>query len=107
MVGGGEVDKKIKTDGKKQKKSRPHRLRAGRDCDHGAYENALFDELNATLQELVERFALEHAVLQECKVDELMYDSVLLAKVGKQLLLLVFLLGDGLLGVGFVVFLLL
>ena len=39
---------------------------------------SLFDEVDASLEEFVEGFSLEHSVLQECEVDELVNDVVAL-----------------------------
>ena len=63
--------------------------------------------IDGTLEEGVECGALQHAVLKQGKVDELVHDVVLGGKVGDDLLLLLLLLVDGLLGVGLVVLLLL
>ena len=56
------------------------------------------DKFYASLEELIECFALQHAVLQECEVNELMDNSVVSSKTAEDVVLLVLLLLDSLLG---------
>lgn len=65
------------------------------------------DKVDRAFEERVESRALEHAVLKQRKVYELMHYSVVLCVVGNNLLLLVALLGNRLLRVLDIVFLLL
>ena len=62
-------------------------------------------QVDGALEEAVEGFALEHAVLKKGEVDELMDYGIVLGVVGEDGVLLFTLLVDGLLGVGLVVFL--
>ena len=59
----------------------------------------LTNHFNRTLQELVESCALKHSVLQECEVDKLMDNLVVLGVVGDNLVLLVTEVVDGLLSI--------
>lgn len=67
----------------------------------------LLNQVNRAFEELVERRTLEHTVLQQCQVDELMHNFVAFGIVADYLVALVTLLVHGLLGVLRVVFLLL
>jgi hypothetical protein len=43
----------------------------------------LFHQLNAALNEVVQCFACEHVVLQQCDVDELLYGVVNVGSIGQ------------------------
>lgn len=61
--------------------------------------SALLDHADASLEEGVEGGTLEHAVLQQGEVDELMYDIVVLSVIGYDVVALLLLVVHGLLGV--------
>lgn len=67
----------------------------------------LLDQVYATFEELIERLTLQHAILQQSEVDELMNDRVTLGILGNHTLFLVFLLLDSLLSLSLLVFILL
>ena len=50
----------------------------------------LFNHFNATLNEVVQRFAFQHAVLQQCQVDELFNNLVVVGKASVNIVLLRF-----------------
>ena len=61
-------------------------------------DESLFDQIHASLQELIERFTFKHSVLKQGEVDELVDDRVVLSIVGNHGLFLVLLFLYGLLG---------
>lgn len=61
--------------------------------------SALLDHADASLEEGVEGSTLEHAVLQQGEVDELMYDIVVLSIIGYDVVALLLFVAHGLLGV--------